>query len=132
MKTLKTVMMTLACMFIFVASANAAGGELFTPAVTVTVAETVTCPAVYTGTSGSVTVAYEIIGVDGAVVGNGQTILGPGESDAPGFSGVAGLFHCHFIISERINKVRASINVRPYDAQNPTPFKGDVIVLPAY
>jgi hypothetical protein len=132
MRTFKTVMMTVACMFIFVASANAAGGELSTPAVTVTDAETVTCPAVYTGTSGSVTVAFEIIGVDGVVVGNGQTVLGPGESNAPGISGVAGLFHCHFIISEKINKIRASINVRPYDNVTPLPFKADVIVLPAY
>jgi hypothetical protein len=133
MKTLRTVVITVACVLLAGAAVEAA--ELFSPPVFVDHGQLVACEIV--NVSGKTrTVQWETINASGDVIGNGGPIdIGPGQIGGGGVAGVQvyGVFYCHFIVQgSNTNQYRAAIKLR-----NPPPppagveFSGDVLALTA-
>ena len=131
MKTLRTVVITVACVLLVSVAAEAA--ELFSPPVFVDHGQLVACEIV--NVSGTIrTVQYEVIDPTGAVIGGGGPIdIGPGQISGGGGGGTSiyGLYYCHFIVQGNKGQFRAAIKLRNLDPAPAIGTSGDLVALTA-
>ena len=131
MKTLRTVVITVACVLLVSVAAEAA--ELFSPPVFVDNGQAVACEIV--NVSGAIrTVQYEVIDPTGAVIGSGGPIdIGPGQISGGGGGGtnIYGLYYCHFIVEGKKDHYRAAIKLRDIKPSPEIGTGGDLVALTA-
>ena len=128
MKTLRTVVITVACVLLIGVAVEAA--ELFSPPVFVDHGQLVACELV--NVSGQTrTVQWEVIDPTGAVIGGGGPFdIGPGQISGGGGGGteIYGLYYCHFIVEGKKDHYRAAIKLRDLKPYPEFGTGGDLVV----
>jgi|MudIll2142460700_1097286.scaffolds.fasta_scaffold145089_1 hypothetical protein len=127
MKTLRTVVIAVACVLLVGVAVEAA--ELFSPPVFVGHEQLVACELVNTGGQ-TRTVQWEIIDAAGNVSANGGPLdIGPGQIAGGGAGGtqIYGSYYCHFIVQGIKGQYRAAIKLRDLDP-NGFVTGGDLVV----
>jgi hypothetical protein len=128
MKTLRTAVITVACVLLFGIAVEAA--ELFSPPVFVDHGQLVACE--FVNVSGQTrTVQWEIIDAAGDVSASGGPIdVGPGQIGGGGAGGteIYGSYYCHFIVQGNKDQYRAAIKLRDLKPFPEIGTGGDLVV----